>query len=185
MKKTTIKISVTWTDVNWFATKLIRWYCKKTRPLHERSLNMNNNNRNRFWTSNVSIIITIYIEISSCCFFHSLADPENHMLHSEAISVANTTAHSPVSQELSPLATLGHNSNSNHSNANSPASTGSQSNITSFASGSANNNNTQSSTVCAICGDRATGKHYGASSCDGCKGFFRRSVRKNHQYTCR
>lgn len=38
---------------------------------------------------------------------------------------------------------------------------------------------------CSICGDRATGKHYGASSCDGCKGFFRRSVRKNHQYSCR
>ena len=39
--------------------------------------------------------------------------------------------------------------------------------------------------LCAICGDRATGKHYGASSCDGCKGFFRRSVRKNHTYSCR
>ncbi|XP_076267369.1 hepatocyte nuclear factor 4 isoform X4 [Rhynchophorus ferrugineus] len=39
--------------------------------------------------------------------------------------------------------------------------------------------------LCAICGDRATGKHYGAASCDGCKGFFRRSVRKNHLYTCR
>ncbi|XP_016405592.1 hepatocyte nuclear factor 4-beta-like [Sinocyclocheilus rhinocerous] len=38
--------------------------------------------------------------------------------------------------------------------------------------------------LCAICADRATGKHYGASSCDGCKGFFRRSVRKNHAYTC-
>lgn len=54
--------------------------------------------------------------------------------------------------------------------------------------GSINNNNpfsVQSSTACAICGDRATGKHYGASSCDGCKGFFRRSVRKNQSYTCR
>ncbi|KAK2708694.1 hepatocyte nuclear factor 4-gamma-like [Artemia franciscana] len=39
--------------------------------------------------------------------------------------------------------------------------------------------------ACAICGDRATGKHYGASSCDGCKGFFRRSVRKDHKYSCR
>ncbi|EDO46487.1 predicted protein, partial [Nematostella vectensis] len=38
---------------------------------------------------------------------------------------------------------------------------------------------------CLICADRATGKHYGASSCDGCKGFFRRSVRKNHVYSCR
>ncbi|XP_053569136.1 hepatocyte nuclear factor 4-gamma [Bombina bombina] len=39
--------------------------------------------------------------------------------------------------------------------------------------------------ICAICADRATGKHYGASSCDGCKGFFRRSIRKSHVYSCR
>ncbi|TMS13341.1 hepatic nuclear factor 4, beta isoform X1 [Larimichthys crocea] len=40
-------------------------------------------------------------------------------------------------------------------------------------------------TQCSICADRATGKHYGASSCDGCKGFFRRSIRSNHTYNCR
>ncbi|XP_043237951.1 hepatocyte nuclear factor 4-gamma-like isoform X2 [Amphibalanus amphitrite] len=38
---------------------------------------------------------------------------------------------------------------------------------------------------CAICSDKATGKHYNAISCDGCKGFFRRSVRKNQKYSCR
>lgn len=38
---------------------------------------------------------------------------------------------------------------------------------------------------CAICGDKATGKHYGALSCDGCKGFFRRTIRKRHSYVCR
>ncbi|CAO4360705.1 hypothetical protein L5515_000601 [Caenorhabditis briggsae] len=38
---------------------------------------------------------------------------------------------------------------------------------------------------CAICGDKATGKHYGALSCDGCKGFFRRTIRKHHSYVCR
>lgn len=47
------------------------------------------------------------------------------------------------------------------------------------------NNVTTISQFCSICGDRATGKHYGAASCDGCKGFFRRSVRKNHLYACR
>lgn len=51
--------------------------------------------------------------------------------------------------------------------------------------GDSTNSNGLMSQFCAICGDRATGKHYGASSCDGCKGFFRRSVRKNHVYTCR
>ncbi|TNN04862.1 Transcription factor HNF-4, partial [Schistosoma japonicum] len=34
-------------------------------------------------------------------------------------------------------------------------------------------------------GSFTLGKHYGAYSCDGCKGFFRRSVRRKHSYTCR
>uniref|UniRef100_A0A914UWN3 Nuclear receptor subfamily 2 group B member 4 n=1 Tax=Plectus sambesii TaxID=2011161 RepID=A0A914UWN3_9BILA len=39
--------------------------------------------------------------------------------------------------------------------------------------------------ICAICGDRASGKHYGVYSCEGCKGFFKRTVRKDLSYTCR
>lgn len=39
--------------------------------------------------------------------------------------------------------------------------------------------------LCSICGDRASGKHYGVFSCEGCKGFFKRTVRKDLTYACR
>lgn len=39
--------------------------------------------------------------------------------------------------------------------------------------------------LCLVCGDRASGYHYNALSCEGCKGFFRRSITKSSTYACK
>ncbi|XP_069073916.1 nuclear receptor subfamily 1 group I member 3 isoform X2 [Pleurodeles waltl] len=38
--------------------------------------------------------------------------------------------------------------------------------------------------LCTVCGDKATGYHFHVMSCEGCKGFFRRSVSKGVNFTC-
>ncbi|XP_019568495.2 nuclear receptor subfamily 1 group I member 3 isoform X2 [Rhinolophus sinicus] len=37
---------------------------------------------------------------------------------------------------------------------------------------------------CVVCGDRATGYHFHALTCEGCKGFFRRTVGKSTGLSC-
>lgn len=39
--------------------------------------------------------------------------------------------------------------------------------------------------ICSVCGDHSTGRHYGANTCEGCKLFFKRSIKKRLYYTCR
>ncbi|XP_033749156.1 photoreceptor-specific nuclear receptor-like [Pecten maximus] len=38
--------------------------------------------------------------------------------------------------------------------------------------------------VCVVCGDTSSGKHYGILACNGCSGFFKRSVRRKLIYRC-
>ncbi|XP_069194048.1 photoreceptor-specific nuclear receptor [Procambarus clarkii] len=37
---------------------------------------------------------------------------------------------------------------------------------------------------CLVCGDTSSGKHYGILACNGCSGFFKRSVRRKLIYRC-
>ncbi|XP_061411872.1 nuclear receptor subfamily 4 group A member 2-like [Lethenteron reissneri] len=38
--------------------------------------------------------------------------------------------------------------------------------------------------MCAVCGDNAACQHYGVRTCEGCKGFFKRTVQKDAKYVC-
>ncbi|KAH9414856.1 hypothetical protein DERP_012446 [Dermatophagoides pteronyssinus] len=110
----------------------------------------------------------------------------------------NTTA--IMNTTTSPIGTISPTQkqmiNSNHNNNNSPTTgiTTNNNNNNNIVSTCDNNNNNRyppnhplsgSKHLCAICEDRASGKHYGVYSCEGCKGFFKRTVRKDLTYACR
>ncbi|XP_069081258.1 nuclear receptor subfamily 4 group A member 2 isoform X1 [Pleurodeles waltl] len=86
--------------------------------------------------------------------------------HEQAFAVPN-----PLRKQASmgfPGLQLGHASQLMDSQAPSPPSRGSPSN----------------EGLCAVCGDNAACQHYGVRTCEGCKGFFKRTVQKNAKYVC-
>ncbi|KAM4887445.1 nuclear receptor subfamily 1 group I member 2-like [Thomomys bottae] len=38
--------------------------------------------------------------------------------------------------------------------------------------------------ICRVCGDKASGYHFNVMTCEGCKGFFRRAMKRNVQLRC-
>jgi hypothetical protein len=113
-----------------------------------------------------------------------------------------TTTGTTTTTTTGPIVQLPHQLNGSNSNSpNSPSSTSTtpvpdsqtlipnpfQSESTNNIIINENNNNNNScdsansQMICMICEDRATGLHYGIITCEGCKGFFKRTV-QNKRY---
>ncbi|KAG8184783.1 hypothetical protein JTE90_011569 [Oedothorax gibbosus] len=103
--------------------------------------------------------------------------PGNEVEGSGSPSSSNALCHYPLSPSLSNLALASSvTSNSTVTSANAVTSANHV--------GDDDDEDQPQPMVCMICEDKATGLHYGIITCEGCKGFFKRTVQNKRVYTC-
>lgn len=95
---------------------------------------------------------------------------------------SSTALQSTSSSASSSPSCISNNNNPNIANANVPDMPSTS--AVAIAAQLAKITHQNPSQLCAVCGDIAACQHYGVRTCEGCKGFFKRTVQKGAKYVC-
>ncbi|KAH7939251.1 hypothetical protein HPB52_009684 [Rhipicephalus sanguineus] len=109
------------------------------------------------------------------CHSPSLSPP----LSPREFSCSSTTSIKHQAPPSPPV--TGHGSSGGHS---TRGSSGHHHNNSNHHSGGGGGGGNSPRRLCLVCGDVASGYHYGVASCEACKAFFKRTIQGNIEYTC-